>query len=47
MKKKKAPALATVFKHLLICFHWFSQPEAFSRMSVFVCAETCGEFLII
>lgn len=43
-KKKLHP---TVFKHLLICLHWFSQPQAFSRMSMFVCAEICGEFLII
>lgn len=46
-QKEKAPDLSSVFRHLLICFHWFSQPQASSRMSVFVCAEICGEFLII
>lgn len=46
-KKQKKKPQPNVFKHLLICFHWFSQPQAFSRMSMFVCAEICGEFLII
>lgn len=45
--------LTTVFKHLLICFHWLSLPEACNWMCVSVlvcvcaCAEICGECLII
>lgn len=47
LHKNKYPVLSTVFKHLLICLHWLSQPEACNRTCVCECSSVCGEYLII